>query len=318
MTRCTVAVLDDYQQVAADFGAWHQVDGDITFFTEHVADHDLLVEQLMPFDVIVAMRERTPFPREVIASLPNLQLLVTTGMRNASIDLAAATEHGVTVCGTDSPGHATAELTFALIQALARGLVGEVDSVRSGGWQRGIGRDLRGATLGLIGLGRLGSQVATMGKVFGMEVTSWSHNLTPSRAEEVGVRLVRFEELLASSDFVSVHVRLSERTTGLIGARELSLMRPDGYLVNTSRGPIVDSAALVTAVRTGVIAGAAIDVHDVEPLPAEHPLRSEPRILATPHIGYVTRETYDVFYGQAVEDIVSWQEGTPKRILGGA
>lgn len=315
MTRCTVAVLDDYQEVAADFGAWHQVDGDITFFTEHVADHDLLVEQLMPFDVIVAMRERTPFPRKVIASLPNLRLLITTGMRNASIDLSAATEHGVIVCGTNSPGHATAELSFALIQALARGLVGEIDSVRSGGWQRGLGRDLRGAQLGLIGLGRLGTQVAAMGKVFGMDVSAWSHNLTPERTEEVGVRLVRFDELLASADFVSIHVRLSDRTRGLIGTEQLALMRPDAYLVNTSRGPIVDTDALITAVRDGAIAGAALDVHDTEPLPADHPVRSEPRILVTPHIGYVTRQTYEIFYGQAVEDIVAWRSGTPIRVL---
>ncbi len=315
MTRCSVAVLDDYQEVAADFGAWHEVDGDITFFTEHVADHDLLVEQLMPFDVIVAMRERTPFPRAVIASLPNLRLLVTTGMRNASIDLSAAKEHGVTVCGTDSPGHATAELTFALIQALARGLVGEIDSVRSGGWQRGLGRDLRGAQLGVIGLGRLGRQVATMGKVFGMDVSAWSHNLTPERTEEVGVHLVRFDELLASADFVSIHVRLSDRTRGLIGTEQLALMRPDAYLVNTSRGPIVDTSALIAAVQNGAIAGAALDVHDTEPLPADHPVRSEPRILVTPHIGYVTRQTYEIFYGQAVEDIVAWRTGTPIRIL---
>ncbi len=315
MTRCSVAVLDDYQEVAADFGAWHEVDGDITFFTEHLAHPDVLVEQLMPFDVIVAMRERTPFPRELIASLPNLRLLVTTGMRNASIDLSAAREHEVTVCGTDSPGHATAELTFALIQALARGLVGEIDSVRSGGWQRGLGRDLRGAQLGVIGLGRLGTQVATMGKVFGMDVSAWSHNLTPERTEEVGVRLARFDELLASADFVSIHVRLSDRTRGLIGTEQLALMRPDAYLVNTSRGPIVDTSALIAAVQNGAIAGAALDVHETEPLPPDHAVRSEPRILVTPHIGYVTRQTYEIFYGQAVEDIVAWRSGAPIRVM---
>lgn len=315
MSNVTVAVLDDYQGVAADFGRWHEVDGDIVFFSDHLADPDALVERLLPFTVIVAMRERTPFPAELLAALPNLRLLVTTGMRNAAIDLAAAAERGVIVAGTESPGHATAELTFGLVLALARGIVDEVDSVRAGNWQHGLGRDLRGATLGCIGLGRMGAQVAAMGKALGMEVVAWSQNLTPERAAEVGARQLRFEELLATSDFASIHLRLSDRTRGLIGARELALMQPGSYLVNTSRAPIVDTGALLDAVRSGVIAGAAIDVHDDEPLPPDHPIRNEPRILPTPHIGYVTRETYQVFYGQAVEDIVAWQTGTPVRVL---
>jgi phosphoglycerate dehydrogenase-like enzyme len=202
-----------------------------------------------------------------------------------------------------------------LILALARGLVTEVEGVRAGGWQTGLGRDVRDATLGLIGLGRLGSQVATMAQAFGMDVTAWSHNLDPEHAAGLGVLAVSFDELLARSDFVSIHLRLSERTRGLVGAAEFARMRPEAYLINTSRGPIVDSDALLAAVRSETIAGAGIDVHDVEPLPPDHPFRSEPRILVTPHIGYVTRQTYEIFYGEAVEDIVAWQNGDPIRAL---
>jgi phosphoglycerate dehydrogenase-like enzyme len=315
MTHTRVAVLDDYQGVAQDFGQWQNIDGQITFFTDHLSDQTAVIERLAPFHVVVAMRERTPFPEAVFAGLPNLELLVTTGMRNAAIDLEAASEHRVVVSGTSSPGHATAELASGLILALARGLLEEAESVRSGGWQAGLGRDLHGATLGLVGLGRLGSRVASMGQVFGMNVVAWSQNLGPTRAAEVGVRAVSFDELLASSDFVSIHLRLSDRTTGLFGAAQFSAMRNDAYLVNTSRGPIVDTEALLAAARGGEIAGAAVDVYDVEPLPDTHPLRNEPRIIATPHIGYVTRETYEVFYSEAVENIVAWQHGKPIRTL---
>lgn len=315
MSRTKVAVLDDYQAVAASCADWPSLGCDVTFFDRHFAGPAEVAAVLRDYEVIVAMRERTPFGRDLLAALPDLRLLITTGMRNASIDLEAASELGVTVCGTRSPGHATAELAFALIQNLARGLTTEVESVRAGGWQVGLGRDLRDATLGVIGLGRLGSQVARLGLAFGMEVLAWSENLTDEIADEVGVTLVSQQQLLGSSDFVTIHLRLSERSRGLIGAAELSLMHSDSYLVNTSRGEIVDEAALLAAIRSGGIAGAGVDVFSEEPLPADHPFRSEPRILATPHIGYVTRPTYDIFYGDAVAGIAAWLEGSPLRVL---
>ena len=310
-----VAVLDDYQAVAASCADWQRLGCDVTFFDHHLGSESDVAAALHGYEVIVAMRERTPFSRRLLAALPDLRLLLTTGMRNASIDLDAASELGVTVCGTRSPGHATAELAFALIQNLARGLTTEIESVRAGGWQVGLGRDLRGATLGVIGLGRLGSQVAGLGLAFGMEVIAWSENLTAERSEEVGVQRASRRQLLASSDFVTIHLRLSDRTRGLIGAAELSLMRPDAYLIYTSRGEIVDEAALLAAIRSGDIAGAGIDVFAEEPLSVNHLFRAEPRILATPHIGYVTRPTYDVFYGDAVEGIAAWLEGSPLRVL---
>lgn len=313
--RAQISVLDDYQSVAASYGDWDRLDCDVTFHHEAFADTDVAAVALKDAEVVVAMRERTPFPRELFVALPQLKLLVTTGMRNASIDLEAAAEHGVTVCGTRSPGHATAELSFALVQLLARNLFAEIDSTRGGGWQVGMGRDLRGATLGVIGLGRHGSQVAGFGLAFGMRVVAWSQNLTDERADEVGVERVEKLDLLRRADFVSIHLRLSDRTRGLIGADELGAMKPTAYLVNTSRGPIVDEAALLAAVRAGRPAGAALDVYAREPLPADHPFRSEPRILTTPHVGYVTHETYEVFYGEAVEDIAAWLEGAPVRVL---
>lgn len=315
MSRVKVAVLDDYQAVAASCADWGSLSCDVTFFDRHLGDEADVAAALRGYGVIVAMRERTPFGRELLAALPDLRLLMTTGMRNASIDLEAASEFGVTVCGTRSPGHATAELAFALIQNLARGLTTEIESVRAGGWQVGLGRDLRGATLGVIGLGRLGSQVAGFGLAFGMKVMAWSENLTDESAAKVGVQRVSRQELLASSDFVTIHLRLSDRTRGLIGSAELSLMRPDAYLINTSRGEIVDEAALLAAIRSGDIAGAGIDVFAAEPLPADHPFRTAPRILATPHIGYVTRPTYDIFYGDAVAGIAAWIEGSPRHVL---
>ncbi len=315
MAELRVAVLDDYQAVAAACADWESLGGEVSFLDGPLGDLAATAAALRDYDVIVAMRERTPFGRELLAALPRLRLLVTTGMRNAAIDLTAAAELGVTVCGTRSPGHATAELAFGLIQALARGLTTETESVRAGGWQVALGRDLRGATLGVIGLGRLGSQVAGFGLAFGMEVVAWSQNLSDERAAEVGVRRVALPDLLSAADFVTVHLRLSERTRGLIGAGELGMMRSNAFLINTSRGPIVDEQALLTAVRDGTIAGAALDVFSAEPLPPDHPLRGEPRILATPHIGYVTRETYEVFYRDAVEDVASWLAGSPVRVL---
>ncbi len=315
MTTIKIAVLDDYQGVAEHSADWGRLDAEIEFFGEHLGSRDVVEARLADFDIVVAMRERTPFPRELLESLPRLQLLVTTGMRNAAIDLEAAANAGITVCGTPSPGHATAELTFGLVLSLSRGLLDEIASVRSGGWQSGLGRDLRGATLGVIGLGRLGAQVAGFGQAFGMNVVAWSENLTAERTDEVGVGLVDRKTLFADSDFVTVHLKLSERSTGLIGAEEIALMKPTAFLVNTSRAPIVETEALLEAVRSNRIAGAAVDVFDVEPLPGDHPIRTEPRILATPHIGYVTAETYRIFYEAAVEDIEAWQEGAPTREL---
>jgi phosphoglycerate dehydrogenase-like enzyme len=310
-----IAVLDDYQQVAESLADWSTLEADVSFFPDHISDRGDLASRLSGFEVVVAMRERTAFPRELLTALPDLRLLVTTGSVNASIDVKAAQELGIVVSGTGSLPHPTAELAMALILALARGLVDQAGSVRDGGWQVGLGRDLLGSTLGVIGLGRLGSQVAGLGQGFGMDVLAWSHNLTRERATEVGVSQVSMDELLRRADFVTIHLRLSDRTRGLIGAAELSLMKPDAYLVNTSRGPIVEETALLDAVRTGVIAGAGIDVFDEEPLPADHPYRTEPRILATPHVGYVTRESYQVFYEGVVESIEAWRDGAPIRLL---
>jgi phosphoglycerate dehydrogenase-like enzyme len=310
-----VAVLDDYQRVAASCADWSSLDHDIAFIDRHLETAADVIATLEGVEVVVAMRERTAFDASVLDQLPSLRLLVTTGMRNASIDLSAATRNGIAVCGTRSPGHATAELAFAFIQLLARGLTTEISSVEAGGWQVGLGRDLRGATLGLVGLGRLGSQVARLGQAFGMEVLAWSENLDPAHAQEVGARAVSRIELFESSDFISVHLRLSDRTRGLIGADELAAMKSSAFLVNTSRGAIVDEGALLEAVRSGSIGGAGIDVFDEEPLGADHPFRREHGILATPHIGYVTRETYEVFYADAVENIAAWVAGSPIRVL---
>lgn len=315
MPNIRVVVLDDYQHVASECADWMSLGCEITFLSHHLAEHSVAAKELGGADVVVAMRERTRFDAALLGALPSLKLLVTTGMRNASIDLDAAARNDVVVCGTGSPGHATAELAFGLVQVMARGLVAEVESVGTGGWQVGLGRDLRGSTLGVIGLGRLGSQVARFGQAFGMEVIAWSENLDDERASEFGVRAVSQRLLLEASDFVTIHLRLSDRTRGLIGARELSRMKPSAFLINTSRGEIVDEEALLNAVQSNGLAGAAIDVFDEEPLPIDHPFRLEPRIVATPHIGYVTRETYDVFYGEAVEDIAAWMAGAPIRVL---
>lgn len=314
-SRPNVVILDDYQEVAASYGDWGRLSCDVSFLHQPFANPGDAIEALRHVEIIVAMRERTRFPREVLAALPRLKLLITTGMRNAAIDVTAARELGVTVCGTKSPGHATAELAFALIQMLARGLYAEVGATRRGRWQVGLGRDLRGATLGVIGLGRLGGQVAGFGNAFGMNVVAWSENLTDARADEIGVQHVSKQELLTNSDFVSIHVRLSERSAGLLDADDLAAMKSSAFLVNTSRSRVVDQDALLDVIRSGGIAGAALDVFDCEPLPTDHPLLHEPRILATPHVGYVTRETYEIFYGQAVEDIAAWMNGHPIRVL---
>src|SRR3954465_13357676 len=315
MTR--IAVLDDYQSVAADFCDWSTVPGpvDLTRFTDTLTDEDALAERLEPFDVLIAMRERTRFERSVLERLPNLKLLVTTGMRNKSIDTQAANDHGVTVCGTGSQPTATAELTWALILAVTRHIPQEDASVRSGGWQQTIGGDLAGARLGVVGLGRLGTQVARIGQAFGMDVVAWSQNLTDERAAEQGVRRVDREELFATSDVVTVHLLWSRRTRGLINAEDFALMKHTAVFINTSRGPIVQTPALVDALRNGTIAGAGLDVYDREPLPPDDPIRSLPRTVLTPHLGYVTRGTYEVFYGEAVEDVAAFLRGEPIRVI---
>ncbi|MGA2784546.1 MAG: D-2-hydroxyacid dehydrogenase family protein [Candidatus Bathyarchaeia archaeon] len=287
----------------------------VRVFQYHLSDHVSLVERLKDFEILVAMRERTPFPRSLLERLPRLRLLVTTGMRNASIDVQAATDRGIMVCGTEGLPYPTAELAWGLILALLRQIPREDRATRDGHWQVSMGVGLRGKVLGILGLGRLGSQVATIGKAFQMPVLAWSQNLTPERAAQYGATLVSKDELLSRSDILTIHLVLSDRTRGLIGERELGLMKPTAYLVNTSRGPIVDEKALVKALEKGTIAGAALDVFDEEPLPVNHPLRRVRNTVITPHLGYVTAEEYRVFYGQAVEDIHSFLKGSPIRML---
>jgi len=287
----------------------------VIVFREHLADPDGVAARLRDFDVVMAMRERTPFPGALLTRLPRLRLLVTTGMRNAAIDVGAATERGIVVCGTAGLPYPTAELAWGLILSLARHIPTEDRATRAGRWQETLGRGLNGKTLGVLGLGTLGSRVARVGQAFEMTVLAWSQNLTRERASEVGATRVDRDELLARADVVSIHLVLGDRTRGLIGARELGLMKPSAYLVNTSRGPIVDETALVHALGNGTIAGAGLDVFDEEPLPPDHPLRHLPNTVITPHLGYVTEETYRLFYAQAVEDIVAFLAGQPIRVL---
>jgi phosphoglycerate dehydrogenase-like enzyme len=312
-----VAVLDDYGSVAKGLGPWERLEdrAKVDFIAEHL---DEPAAHLAPYDVVVAMRERTAFPRAVLDRLPSLRLLVTTGMMNASIDLDAARDRGIVVCGTGSRGGPTAELTWALVLGLVKHLREEDAAVRAGGWQQSPGGDLEGKRLGLIGLGRLGRRVAAVGLAFGMDVVAWSANLQASDAAEVGVTRVELDELLRTSHVVSIHQKLSDRTRGLLGARELALMRRDSLLINTSRGPIVDEAALLEALAAGSIGGAGLDVFDVEPLPPGHPLRTAPRTLLTPHLGYATEETFRGMFAEAVEDIEAWLDGAPVRVLNAA
>ncbi|WP_369259438.1 D-2-hydroxyacid dehydrogenase family protein [Streptomyces sp. R35] len=316
--RC--AVLDDFQGVATEMADWSPVSGEVEVisFTEHFPGEDTLAAALADFDIVVTLRERVLFPASLLARLPRLKLLIASGMRNSVIDYAAAEAHGVTVCGTPSSSTPPVELTWALLLGLARGIVTEHNALRAGGpWQSTVGADLHGRRLGLLGLGKIGGRVAQVGLAFGMQVGAWSQNLTKERADEVGVELAASkEELLASSDFVSVHLALGDRTRGLIGAAELDLFKPTAYLVNTSRAAIVDQDALLAALHGGRIAGAGVDVFDIEPLPADHPMRSAPRLLATPHLGYVSRANYETYYGAAVEDIQAFLAGTPVRRLG--
>jgi phosphoglycerate dehydrogenase-like enzyme len=317
LTVARVAILDDYQSVALDMADWKSLPAgtEVVVFRDHVADEGALASRLADFDILMAMRERTPFPRSLLERLPKLRLLITAGMRNASIDMKAAAERGVTVCGTAGLPYPTAELAWGLILSLVRRIPAEDRATREGRWQTSLGVGLNGKTLGVLGLGTLGSRAARVGRAFEMEVLAWSQNLTAVRAAEVGATLVAKDELLARADVVSVHLVLSERTRGLIGARELALMKRTAYLVNTSRGPIVDEVALIRALRDRTIAGAGLDVFDQEPLPLDHPFRTLPNTVITPHLGYVTEETYRLFFGHAVEDIQAYLRGEPVRVL---
>ncbi|UMP03893.1 D-2-hydroxyacid dehydrogenase family protein [Amycolatopsis sp. EV170708-02-1] len=310
-----IAILDDYQEVALGFGDWDSLGAEIEVFTKPFADPADVVGRLRDFEVVVAMRERTRFPAEVLDRLPALKLLVSTGHRNAAIDVAAARRNGVVVSSTGYIAAPAAEHTWALILAAARNVPVESRNMREGGWQTTVGTILSGKTLGLLGLGRLGAGAARIGQAFGMETIAWSQNLTQEKADPHGVTAVSKDELFARADVLSVHLVLSGRSRGLVGAPELAAMKPTAMLVNTSRGPIVDEAALVDALRRKEIAVAALDVYDVEPLPSEHPLRTLDNVVLTPHIGYVTREAYEIFYRDAVEDIAAFQAGSPIRVM---
>ena len=314
----TITVLDDYQQVALRSADWSAVRQRFTVDVVHerLADERAVISRLADSAVVVAMRERTAFPASVLTALPTLRLLVTTGMRNAAIDLPAATSRGITVCGTSGSGNSVPELTIGMMIALTRNIVAEDAAVRAGRWQQHIGPGLAGSTLGVVGLGRLGVPVARLAQAFGMQAIAWSPNLTEERAAQHGVRAVSKAELFAESDIVTIHMPLSERSRGLVGAAEFATMKPSAYLINTSRGPIVDEGALGQALRDRRIAGAGLDVYDVEPLPADHPLLSAPNTLLLPHIGYVTTDGYRTWFAQVVEDILAWSDGRPVRVLG--
>jgi phosphoglycerate dehydrogenase-like enzyme len=308
VARMRVAILDDYQNVAMEMADWSPVAdrADITVFNDHVSDPDDVVARLAPFDVVFVMRERTPLPRAIIERLPRLKMIASTGPFNASIDTAAAEEHGIHVGTTGGSIASTVELTWALILAASCNIVTESVAVREGQWQTSVGRELAGRVLGVLGLGRIGARVARIGVAFGMEVIAWSQNLTPESAAEAGATYVAKDELFRRSDVLTIHLKLSERTTGLVGDAELTMMKPKTLLVNTSRGPIVDESALVQALRLRTIGGAALDVFDTEPLPAGHPLRTLDNVLATPHIGYVADRGYRIFYRDAVSAIADW------------
>jgi phosphoglycerate dehydrogenase-like enzyme len=312
-----IVLLDDYQGIALDYGGWDRVpdEWEKVALCQHIADPDELVEALAGAEIVLAMRERTQFSASTLDRLPDLKLLITTGMGNVAIDIPAAQRNGVVVCGTGGHGPATAELAWALILALARKVPAEDANMRQGGWQTTIGTDIAGTTLGLVGLGNLGKQMVPVAKAFGMDVVAWSTNLDPEEARAAGAEPVTKDELFERSDFVSVHYKLSDRSRGLIGAGELALMKASAFLVNTSRGPIVDTNALLDVLDAGTIAGAGIDVYDTEPLPADHALRGAPRTIITPHLGYVTEDTYMVFFNDAVEDVLAYLAGDPVRVL---
>jgi phosphoglycerate dehydrogenase-like enzyme len=311
-----ICILDDVERVALGSADWASLAADeVVALDRHVSDVDELVALLAPFDVVVAQRERTPLPRAVLERLPSLRLLVTTGVRNAAIDLTACADLGITVCNTGGGGNPVVELAWALLLASVRDVPDRVVSMRAGEWQPTAGRTVEGLTLGLLGLGKTGARMARIAHAFGMDVVAWSENLTDDAAAAHGVRRVTKHDLFATSDVVSIHTVLSERTRGIVGEPELRAMRPDAWLVNTSRGPVCDEAAVVRACREGWIAGAALDVFDVEPLPADHELRTLPNVVLTPHIGYVTREGLRDWFTGAVEDVAAYAAGAPIRTL---
>jgi phosphoglycerate dehydrogenase-like enzyme len=311
-----LAILDDYQSAARGFADWDRLDGvDITVFTQPFGSDAETAATLRDFDIIIAMRERTAFRRDRLEQLPRLKLLVTTGMANDSIDLQAAADQGITVCGTSGSPTAAPELTWALLLAWARSVPFEDSRLRDGNWQSTVGFELSGKTLGVLGLGKTGRRIAGYALAFGMDVIAWSPNLTEVAAAEAGVRKVAKDELFREADVVSVHVRLSDRSRGVVGEEELRLLGPRGLLLNTARGPLVDEGALVRGLNEGWLGGAALDVYDTEPLPAGNPLLTAPRTVLTPHLGYVTAESYAVFYGDALEDVQAWLGGSPVRVL---
>ncbi len=311
-----IAILDDYADAALDLADWGSLSGfEPVVFNDNLVDHDALVARLAGFEVVCAMRERTPFPAAVLDRLPNLKLFITSGMRNKSVDFAAARKRGVVCCGTESPGTTTVEHTWALILATARHVPHDDRVMKQGGWQTRMGVDVRGKTLGCLGLGKLGGYVATIAPAFGMKVIAWSENLTAERCAEVGVERVSKQELFERSDILTIHMQLSDRSKGLVQASDLARMKSSAILVNTSRGPIVDEAALLDTLRARRIMAAAIDVFDTEPLPADHPIRGLDNVVLTPHIGYVTEDTYRLFYGQMVEAIKAWTAGSPIRTI---
>jgi phosphoglycerate dehydrogenase-like enzyme len=307
-----VAILDDYQLVALNFADWSSVAdrAEITVFEDHVADLDAVVERLLPFDAICVMRERTPLPREVLERLPRLKLIASTGPRNSSIDVVAAKERGIRVTATGYRSTPTIEMTWALILASARQIVRDSNSVRKGGWQTSIGRELEGRVMGVLGLGNVGGRVARIGHAFGMKVIAWSQNMTPAFAEAAGATLVTKDELFREADVLTIHVILSERTRGLVSSADIALMKPAAWLINTSRGPIVDEGGLVQALTSRSIAGAALDVFNTEPLPVDHPFRTLDNVLATPHVGYVAEDLYRTFYGDAAAGVAAWLDET--------
>jgi len=313
----SLGILDDYQGVALRFGPWDRLPESmqIEVYRTTLTDRDKLVERLAPLEALLIMRERTPFPRDLLERLPNLKLLITTGARNASIDLKACAERGITVCGTGSFGAPTVEIAWGLILNLMRRLPGEEASLRAGHWQAKLGRTVEGKTLGLLGLGNLGGRVAKVGAAFGMQTIAWSQNLTEARAAEIGARRVSKETLFREADVLSLHLVLSERSRGIVGATELGLMKPSAVIVNTSRGPLIDQAALIAALQAGTIAGAGLDVFDTEPLPAGHPLLEAPNTVLTPHLGYATEENYRTYYADAVAVIEAYLKGAPIRQL---
>jgi D-3-phosphoglycerate dehydrogenase len=318
MPRHRCAILDDYQDVALKVADWSKVSGDldIKVFSEHLGGRDNVIKALQGFEIICAMRERTAFPRTVIEQLPELKLLITTGLRNASIDVAAAKERGVVVCGTPSTGNPTSGVAIGLMLELTRRIGYENARMKAGvPWQSTIGTDLEGLTLGVLGLGKLGTRTARIAQAFGMKVVAWSQNLTPEKCNAAGVDYVSKQDLFRQADFVTVHLILSARTRGLVGAEELGLMKPSAYIINTSRGPIIDEAALLSALREKRIAGAGLDVFDVEPLPVDHPLRKMDNVVLTPHLGYVALQNYRAYFAGVVDDIRAFLDGKPVRVL---